>query len=105
MTLSRLAPSATAGFAATPGKSIRACGPPWVLPVAPLHPACSRALGASDKKGAASAAPFEVLLRDLFGEVGVDQVHQRVHRGLLVGAVADQRDGGALHDAQRENAQ
>ena len=56
--LSRLAPSATAGFAAAPGKSIRACGPPWVLPVAPLHPACSRALGASDKKGAASAAPL-----------------------------------------------
>ena len=45
--LSRLASSATAGFAAAPGKSIRACGPPWVLPVAPFHPACSRMLAAS----------------------------------------------------------
>ena len=36
---------------------------------------------------------------------GTDQLGQSLHGLLLVGAVGDQGDGGALHDAQGEYAQ
>ena len=41
----------------------------------------------------------------LFAEVVLDQFHQRLDSLFLIGAVGDQRNGGALHDAQGQNAQ
>ena len=41
----------------------------------------------------------------LLAKIIVHQVHQGGHGFLLIGAVRDQGDGGALHDAQGQDAQ
>ena len=56
------------------------------------------------KKGAAWRRLFMVLGK-LLGKVGGDHLVQGLHRFLLIGAIRNQLDGGALHDTQGQNAQ
>ena len=42
---------------------------------------------------------------ELLGEVRVDQRGQGLDRLFFIGAVGNDRDGGALHDAEREHTQ
>ncbi len=82
-------------------------GPPAFYPVLP-RPRKSMekyrikrppASASNIKKGAAWRRLFMVLGK-LLGKVGGDHLVQGLHRFLLIGAIRNQLDGGALHDTQ-----
>jgi hypothetical protein len=59
-----------------------------------------------EKMGVCQGTPrFFVYVAVLLGEIGINQLRERCNSRFLIRAVSNNGDGGALYDAQRQNAQ